>query len=338
MYPHSHPDIAGALARQRASELAADASARTFAGHDNRERRKMHTGRLTRSALVLATIVLAALVAVPAVAGAAAATVYGGSSAGDVPFALQVSTDHKRLVRALVHVEATCSDGAPLLWSGPIQFVAKLPAQLGPSDSLLASNKLPKGGSFATRGRGVGDFGDAFGEVTQSLRGKISGNKATGTLRMKIRMIDVAKSEVTATCDTGVVRFSARASRGRVFAGVTADSRPVVLELSPDRRRVTHLRVSAVAADCQPDGYSWWVGDDLTDFPVGDSSSFGDVFDTGPFNDQDGTKTSVHYEISGIVGRTTASGTYAATVADSDASGAPSAMCTVPSTHWTATS
>jgi hypothetical protein len=336
MYPHSHPAIAGALARQRASELAADAAARTFAGHDKRERRMTRARRLRRSALVLATIVLALVVALPSVAGAATATVYGGSSAGDVPFALQVSADHKRLVRALVHVEATCSDGSPLLWSGPIKFVAKLPAQAGPSDSLLASNKLPKGGSFATSGRGVGDFGGAFGEITQSLRGKISGNKATGTVRLKVRMIDVAKSEVTATCDTGVVHFSARASRGRVFAGLTADSRPVVLELSPDRRRVSHLRVSAVAADCQPDGY-WWIGDDLTDFPVGGSSAFGDVFDMGPFNHQDGTKTSVHYEISGTVGRTSAGGRYAATVTDSDASGAATATCTVPSTRWRAT-
>jgi hypothetical protein len=82
MYPHSHPVIAGALARQRASELAEEVSNRAFEGHDNPKRR-LRARRVTQSALVLATVIVALVAAVPAVAGAATATVSGGSSEGD---------------------------------------------------------------------------------------------------------------------------------------------------------------------------------------------------------------------------------------------------------------
>jgi hypothetical protein len=104
MYPHSHPAIAGALARDRASALAEEASSRAFAEGEYGNRR-LRARRITQSVLVLATVIVALVAAVPGVAGAA--TVYGGNSAGDVPFALQVSADHTRLVRALVRAEAT---------------------------------------------------------------------------------------------------------------------------------------------------------------------------------------------------------------------------------------
>jgi hypothetical protein len=148
-------------------------------------------------------------------------------------------------------------------------------------------------------------------------------------------MEPVSGTQIT-TCDTGVLRWTAKASRGQVFAGLTSDTRPVVLELSADRLRVAHLRVSWSAA-CEGGG-AFNVPDHLSGFPVSTLNKFGDTFSQGPFDMPDGGKVTYDYAVSGRIGRTAASGTYAVTLKLTDAAGAPSDTCTLPRLRWKAAS
>lgn len=257
----------------------------------------------------------AALLSLVAAAGAhPPAMVYGGTTLGNRPFALQVSADHRRLVRALVFVEPDCKGGGWVPWSGAIAFRGR---RLGPS------------GWVAATARGTQAYGDRVARVKQTLTGQISGSRASGTLRIRITFPD------RTTCDTGVLLWGARAAPGRVFAGLTADRRPVVLELSPDALRVEHLRI-AWAAACGHDGSYWILGDDLLDFRLDAARRFRARF--GSVSPGAGSEAAYRYSVSGRIGRRDASGTLAVTVTATDATGAVTDSCSLPRMTWRATS
>ena len=67
-------------------------------------------------------------------------------------------------------------------------------------------------------------------------------------------------------------------------------------------------------------------------------NKFGDTFSQGPFDMPDGGKVTYDYAVSGRIGRTAASGTYAVTLKLTDAAGAPSDTCTLPRLRWKAAS
>jgi hypothetical protein len=281
----------------------------------------------------------AGLGAATAPAGAAAparGTVFGGSSTGDVPFALELSKDRRKVERALVHVSPECQDGESLTWSGEIRFAPEAPDEVAGTDSVLAPDTLSRTGAISAKGAGVAGYGDRVGAITQTLRGKVTGNRAKGTLQIKITLIEPRSGTQVTTCDTGVVRWTAKAAPGQIFAGLTSAARPVVLELSADRLRVAHLRVSWSAA-CAGDG-GWNLGDHLGGFPVSTRNRFADAFTAGPFPGADGGKATFDYAVTGQIGRTTASGTYAVTVQMTDAAGAPTDTCKLHRMRWKAAS
>ena len=302
----------------------------------------VHAQRSRRAGIAWAATLLASSAALglaTAPAGAAApprGSVFGGTVTGDAPFALQLSADRRRLERALVHVKPRCQDGESIDWSGEIRFARKAPSQIVGADSVLAPNTLSRTGAISTKGLGVAGYGDQVGGITQTLKGKITGNRAKGTLQIKIALIEPVSGTQGTTCDTGVLRWTAKASRGQIFAGLTSDTRPVVLELSADRLRVAHLRVSWTAG-CEGGG-GWNVPDHLEGFPVSTLNKFGDTFSQGPFDMPDGGKTTFDYAVTGRIGRTTASGTYAVTVKMTDAAGAPTDTCRLPRLRWKAAS
>src|SRR5207237_10525050 len=90
------------------------------------------------------------------------------------------------------------------------------------------------------------------GLVTEGIAGRLRGGKGRGTLEATIEGSDRAGAHVT-TCRSGVQHWTARSAPGRVYAGLTSDRRPVVVERSHDGRKVGTFWVSYFAP-CRPSG------------------------------------------------------------------------------------
>jgi hypothetical protein len=88
-----------------------------------------------------------------------------------------------------------------------------------------------------------------------------SANHADGAFNPVVDPLTFTRA-VAATCDTELLTGTARAAQGRVFAALTADARPVAVEVSVDGPRVKDPRI-LWAADRQPGG-AVWCGEDVT--------------------------------------------------------------------------
>jgi hypothetical protein len=164
-----------------------------------------------------------------AVTATRALTTYGGSTSQDAPFALIVAKDHRRLSRLLLHADAPCSDGSHATESGPASIEAPGGAR-GGGRNLFVGNRLPKSGSFRVKGSATEGYGGTmYGKLSETLAGKVKGNRAKGTFRMTVQVIDANTGAVQATCDTGALSWRASAVPGKVYAGLTGTGRPVVV-------------------------------------------------------------------------------------------------------------
>ena len=253
-------------------------------------------------------------------------TAYGGSTSQDAPFALIVSKDHRRLARLLMHAEAPCTDGGRATESGAASVEAP-GAPRGDGRNRFVGNRLPAGGRFRVKGTALESYGGTeYGRVSETLAGRVRGNRAKGTFRMTVHVFDANTGSVLATCDSGPLTWRSAAVPGKVYAGLTGAQRPVVVELTPDRSMVTDLRI-AWDATCQPEG-GFLVGDHLGDFPVDTSGHFGHPFDAGPYTGADGSSISLRYALSGRLTATRAAGTFGTRVRRLP----PTARCRRPAT------
>jgi hypothetical protein len=259
-------------------------------------------------------------------------TISGGSTSDDAPFGLQVSKDHRHLVRLLIHAQAPCPSGQSAMVSESVPFAAKLPKFT--TANTIIGNRLPPSGAFSLHGVAVQDYGARTGLVAETLAGRIHGRTAKGTFQLTVHVIDTASGQDVETCRSDALRWTAKSSRGRIFIGLTASRRPVVLALTPDRLQVADLWFGWTAP-CQPDG-TVIVGDHLSRFSISPGGSFGGAFDAGPYGNPDGSSASFHYDVHGTVSRTSASGTLAATLTQTDATGAITATCALAAEQWKA--
>jgi len=259
-------------------------------------------------------------------------SVYGGSTSDDAPFGLKVSKDHRHLVRLLIHAEASCPSGQSAMVSEAVPFAAKLPKFT--TANTIIGNRLPPSGRFSLDGVAVQDYGARTGLVTETLAGRIHGRTAKGTFQLTVHVIDTGSGQDVETCRSNTLRWTAKASRGRIFIGLTASRRPVVLALTSDRLQVADLWFGWIAP-CQPDG-TVIVGDHITRFAISPGGQFGGAFDAGPYGDPDGSSASFHYDVHGAVSHTSASGTIAATLTQRDATGATTATCALATEQWKA--
>jgi len=84
------------------------------------------------------------------------------------------------------------------------------------------------------------DCGQLFAAL---IRGKVRRNgSSAGTYQAKIVLRDDATGAEIGTCDTGVLRWTGRSSRGRVYAGKTSQDQPMVVELDKARSTVDQVR------------------------------------------------------------------------------------------------
>jgi len=288
------------------------------------------------SATAVASLALAAFAASPSAAQAAATgTVFGGQTSQEDPFSVTVSRDHRRLVSAETWVDASCADGNFAQYAATVHFAAKLPSRTG-SSNVAAPNKPSPKGVIKAKGAALADYGTAVGKVTETWTGRIRGSRMTGTLVLRLALVDKASGNALTTCSKRVT-FGAVMAPGRVFAGKTSDDLPVELELDELHTRVNVVRIGW-AAPCTPSGVTFSLGDVLTRFPLSTTNSFGDSFTYGPFDLAGGGKRTFAYVLHGTVGRTKARGTFQVTATDTDATGTTTDTCTSATVSWVALS
>ena len=264
--------------------------------------------RLHLPALAAASLALTA--AAPA-AAAAPATIYGGTLPDDAPFALRFAKDGRTLKSLLAHVRTTCDDGETRTLSGKEAF---------------ARTRLSARGALRADGTGTAEFDDGTGAVAERLRGSVRNGRARGTLSVTIVIAD-RTTGAKRTCRSGKQRWTAVSSPGTIFAGMTSDGRPIVLQRSRDGRRVAALWVSFYAA-CQEAGGGFAIGEQLLDFPLR-SGAFGDTWTYQP-----GDNISALYSLRGRVGAARASGTLRVVVTVKDAG----ETCDTTELSWSANS
>ena len=140
-----------------------------------------------------------------------------------------------------------------------------------------------------------------------------------------------ADVQVLERCTTGPLRWAAEHRPGLVYGGSTAQGEPFVARLSKSRKRVDEIHVGWHAA-CLPEG-----GVDFPEtfdrFPVAASGRFGDAFTQRYENSSGGGENVYDYDVRGRIGRSSASGTFAARVTYPDAT-----VCDTGAQRWTARS
>lgn len=295
---------------------------------------------MSRLSLVVAGSTLAALLALAAPSDAAPkkpsrGLIYGGTTSQDDPLTLTLAKGGKKLSAASAFIETTCADGRRLTLPVTFSFAGSVPAFVPPGEHVLAGQRLSKRGAFKAKGRGTELYGTATANVTERLSGTVKRNgSASGTLRASVVMLDLASGAPATTCDSGVLQWTARSERGRIFAGLTSDRMPVVVELDPGGQSLRHLRVGWYAP-CTPEGGILY-GDRLSNRRM-TGGVYTEVFQqtaTSP----EGGKQVVDYAVNVQAKGSTVSGDITVKITESDPAGATVMTCDTGRDTWTARS
>jgi hypothetical protein len=264
----------------------------------------------------------------------ATGTQYGGYTSQDDPLTITLAADRRHVQRLGLQVSAKCDDGKSLNYAEPARFEPDLPPAFTEGDNVLAGGALSPTGKLHAAGAGVEDYGTMVGALKETLTAKVRRGRATGTYAATFTLVDRQSGETATTCRTGTLKWLAVSDPGRVFAGQTTQSMPVVLELTPTGDTVDALRIGWYAA-CNEGGFS--VGDHLRGFAVSKSGVFGTTFDNdNPLSD--GSHQKFHWNVAGRIGAHKASGSIQVHEDDTGPDGAPTDSCDTGSVRWTATS
>jgi hypothetical protein len=281
----------------------------------------------------IAGVTLAFTAAAPA--AAAPESIYGGHTAQDAPIALRVAGSGRALRQLLVHVSTTCEDGNNASWSGAARFAAFAPPTVEVGDNVFSPARLSRRGAFRATGVATDAYGDMIGKVAETIRGTVRRGVAHGTFSATIDILDPATGAKVTSCRSGTLRWAARSAPGRVYAGLTSDRRPIVVQRSRSGRKVSSVWVSW-SAPCR-NGGGFGVAEELVDFPVAGGGRFGDTF-TDEVKPAEGGTRAFDYRLEGRAGAARVAGTFRVEVTDSDAAGATTDTCDTTLLSWSARS
>jgi hypothetical protein len=266
---------------------------------------------------------------------AAPGAMYGGHTSQDDPFAIQVTRGGRALNAMLIRIDPACDDGNRADWSGASRFLPRQPATPPADIGALSPARLARDGRFAANGSATASYGDGIvGTLRQTVRGRLRRGKGRGTYSATLDIVEQASGKRLASCRTGSLRWTARSAPGRTYAGITSQAQPVVVQRTPNGRRVSDLWIS-YSAPCQS-GETFSIGDPLIRFPVS-HGRFGDVWTDGVDLDQGGRRL-FDYDLTGTVGASTATGAIQVVVKDLDATGNQTDVCDTTPLTWKAVS
>ncbi len=231
---------------------------------------------------------------------------YGGSTSSKDPIMVTLSRNGSRVTQLSTQLRAKCASGG--------------------SDGILvgprANYAIGPGGSFRGKEVATRDLGGGYSAFqTVTLSGKVKGLQLSGSAKAHADIIDPTHA-VTNTCDR-TVTFKAVASKGRVFAGVTSQRRPIVVELAANGGSVHHFHIGWQASCRSAGKFSW--GDTLIGFPIV-RGRFGDAFSQKYSTPSGGTFVN-SYSLRGGISGPRVAGTFRWQETDSDATGATTDTC-----------
>jgi hypothetical protein len=283
--------------------------------------------------LALAGLAYCSTSAAAAVKPVATGTIYGGQTKQRDPFVLALSRDRTHVARALLFVEATCTDDKQVIVDLPARFVAraKPPTVVNVGDNVFFRRALSRAGALVADGLSSVDYGYADADVSEHFAAKVRGHVATGTFRAFLTMRDKTTHRKFATCETSTVTWSASSLPRRVFGGLTSQGLPAVIEMNALGTRVDRLRI-AWSSTCANTG-EYALGDRYDDLGLSAAREFGGTWSEvvdGP----DGSRSVYDYELAGSVRRTKASGVLEIKETDLDPQGATTDTCDTGAITW----
>jgi hypothetical protein len=258
------------------------------------------------------------------VSAAAAGRSYGGHTPGNEPISIRVRG--RQVTEAVLELRAPCDSKRTF----PVSTVA-LHDRAKADVPELKGGKVSRKGRFRANALGQVDLGDSVAAVNMSLEGKLGARRARGALAVDVTIIDKASGQPSDHCAANATWKESVPER-RVYSGASAQSAPVVLELTRSRKSVKAFWFG-LFADCTPDGSIAPV-DVITSFRI-HNGRFGDDFsDQGP----DGTGGTIHLDFAfhGRMSRAGARGTIEVTATDRDAAGTTISNCPSGPIKWSA--
>jgi hypothetical protein len=229
---HSGPIVALTVADPQDQQTSRDAAA------PHRSRRRSHCAS--------AWLAVAAAAIAPASASAAP-TVYGGDAGPDhAPFALELNPgDGIDVGRVAFDLTVSCPGFDRFLdITDALPLVSPL---IRPQVNALYSGPVTAEGDWDATGIVFYRIGRYDLEIDETIKGKVTGTDATGTFRAKAKLYSRRAGKPDIRCRPARHRWRARSVPGRIFAGATADDRPVVIEVADDATSVRRARVSGWA-------------------------------------------------------------------------------------------
>ena len=276
---------------------------------------------------VAAGFTVAATLVAPTTALAADA-VYGGSSRDKDAIVLKTDAQSTTLRSIVIGWRATCDDGSWIPGGGTLTPAVPEPGfEPDPSELLVSQNGKGrfKGTQLSTR-----DFGDVAAGISVEIQGKLKPDRATGTVKVKVAIIDKATGVAVTNCRV-TQNWSASHAPGTVYGGTTSQGAPVVLRLVGSRKRVSDIFLSW-SGPCTPSG-SYWSREHLGNFNVKANGSFGN-----PFSDElpleDGGKRAYDYTFTGKLSKAAGKGRLQFKISETDAAGVAGSSCDTGAVTW----
>jgi hypothetical protein len=274
-------------------------------------------------------VILAASFALIATQSASAARVYAGQPPGSSGFqqVLTLSNNGKKVTGLTFHFDVSCPTDFRSVDFGSALVVDDMPDAMIFGEHYLfariSGNKLS--GTLV----GVDRAGDTTVELMSAqLKGTLKKGSARGTVNVKFADIDTTTSELLAQCDQ-TMSWKALRKPGIIYGGKTSQDEPIVIELSSNRKRVSHAHVSWLAP-CEGGG-AWTDPHDEFDLRPFRLSSNGRFDRTYRFDYGEGTQEVERF--AGKVTKRKASGTFRG---DVTIGGAQPDTCTTGELSWRA--
>lgn len=224
----------------------------------------------------------------PAPAAAPRGTSYGGAGTAEDAVVFLLSPNGGRVTRAALMVDVTCDSGR----AAAVTVLSGSPVGLRPS------------GAFTFTDSGTAPISGGVLRSDVSVKARATGRRIRGTAT--VRATIVAPDGATIARCSGTSRFTARSQPGRVFAGITTQGAPVVVEIVPSGVMVKHFHIGWTAG-CDQNLY-FSLGDTVVDFSIV-GGRFGNRF-TGSYNSSDGYRLSYRYDVRGRITGARVNGTF----------------------------
>jgi hypothetical protein len=268
-----------------------------------------------RTKRMLGGVTVACLLAAGAAAQtASAARVYGGQPSdteSQAQLVLSLSNDGTKLTKVTFHVNAACGEEFSTLDFGTPLMVDETPDSFKNGEHYLVNGRVANG-RISGRILGYDTIGDTTVEfMTLTISGTVGSTRASGRIQVLYVRRNATTGDVVSQCSKNVAWRSVR-DPGHVYAGATSQGEPVVVELTSNRKRVSHTHMGWYA-NCTQGGYIDVAHDefDLRPFALSPTGAFQRRYAaTFP----DGT---LIQRFRGRVGATRASGTYQGTFTSS---------------------